>query len=205
MKRYSSDWIDAAKSKEDIQERYDEWASSYDKDLLDKWQYVLPAFIGDLFMKYVENRKASVLDAGAGTGLSGEYLKNHGYDNLFGVDASEKMMNQAKSKKIYRKLEKMFLGEMLDYHDNQFDAVLSVGTIGHAPPESFDELIRITKPSGLIIFSIREAFYNEPKFYKKLQALQELDKWILIERTELIQGMPGESDNYHYGFVYKVL
>lgn len=205
MERHNLEWIDAAKSKEEFAERYDEWSSDYDKDLIEKWEYKLPAFLGDLFMKYVKNHKANILDAGAGTGLGGEYIKRCGYDNLVGIDASEGMLNQAKSKKIYRKLEKMFLGEPLEFIDNQFDAVLCVGTIGHAPPESFDELIRITKSSGFVIFSIRVAFYDEPEFHKKIQSLQELGKWSLVERTDPIQGLPGESDNYYYAFVYKVL
>ena len=99
----------------------------------------------------------------------------------------------------------MILGEKLDFSDNHYDAVLSVGTMGHAPPESFNELVRITKPSGLIVFSLRVQFYNEPIFHKKLQLLEELDKWRLVERTDPIQGLPGESDNYYYGFVFQVL
>lgn len=205
MERHSLEWIDTAKSKEEFAERYDEWASTYDEDLIEKWEYRMPAFIGDLFMKYVKNHEASILDAGAGTGLGGEYIKHHGYDNLVGIDASQGMLNQAKPKNIYRKLEKMFLGERLDFPDNHFDAVLCVGTIGHAPPESFDELIRITKSSGFIVFSLRVAFYNEPQFSEKLQSLQELGKWRIVERVDPIQGLPGESDNYYYGFAYEVL
>ena len=205
MERHSLEWIDAAKSKEEFAERYDEWASTYDEDLIEKWEYRMPAFIGDLFMKYVKNHEASILDAGAGTGLGGEYIKQHGYDNLVGIDASQGMLNQAKPKNIYRKLEKMFLGERLDFPDNHFDAVLSVGTIGPAPPESFDELIRITKSSGFIVFSLRVAFYNEPQFHEKLRSLQELGKWKLVEWTDPVQGIPGESDIYYYCFAYEVL
>ena len=165
----------------------------------------MPAFIGDLFMKYVKNHEANILDAGAGTGLGGEYIKQHGYDNLVGIDASQAMLNQAKPKNIYRKLEKMFLGEGLDFPHNHFDAVLCVGTIGPAPPESFDELIRITKSLGFIVFSLTVAFYNEPQFHEKLQSLQELGKWKLVEWTDPIQGIPRESDIYYYGFAYEVL
>lgn len=205
MEGHSLEWIDSSESREEFEERYDEWASAYDKDLTEKWDYKLPAFIGDLFMKYVTNHQANILDAGAGTGLSGEYIVDKGYTNLSAIDMSQGMLDEAKSKNIYKSIDRMVLGEKLDFPDNHYDAVLSVGTMGHAPPESFDELVRITKPSGFIVFSLRVQFYIKPIFHQKLQSLQELAKWRQVERTDPIQGLPGESDNYYYGFVFQVL
>ena len=206
MERHSLEWIDGAKSREEFEQRYDEWGSTYDRDLAEDWEYKLPTFIGDLFMKYVNNRDARILDAGAGTGLGGEYISHNGYNNLFAIDMSQGMLDEARRKEIYRRLDRMVLGEALDFPDNYFDAVLSVGTMGHAPPESFDELIRITKPLGVIVFSIRTTFYDEPQWYRKLQSLEEVGKWRLVERADPIQGLPGESpEAYWYGFVYEVL
>ena len=206
MERRSLEWIDGAKSREEFEERYDEWASTYDKDLKESWDYRLPAFIGVLLMKYVKHRDARILDAGTGTGLGGEYLHHNDYNNLFAVDISQGMLDEAKRKGIYHRLDRMVLGEKLDYPDNYFDAVLSAGTIGHAPPESFDELIRITKSSGFIVFSLRTTFYDEPQWYRKLQSLEEAGKWRLVEKTDPISALPGErADVYHYGLVYESL
>ena len=206
MERHSLEWIDGAKSREEFEERYDEWGSTYDRDLIEAWDYKLPAFIGDLLMKYVTNHNARILDAGAGTGLGGEYINHNGYTNLFAVDMSQGMLDEAKRKGIYRSLDRMVLGEKLDYPSNHFDAVLSVGTIGHAPPESFDELIRITKSSGFIVFSLRTTHDDEPQWYRKLQSLEEAGKWRLVEKTDPILALPGESaDVYHYGLVYEGL
>jgi predicted TPR repeat methyltransferase len=206
MERRSLEWIDAARSREEFEERYDDWASAYDRDLMEGWDYKLPVFIGDLCMEYVKKRGARILDAGAGTGLGGEYLYQNGYKNLFGMDMSRGMLDEARSKEIYQKLDQMVLGETLDYPDDYFDAILSVGTIGHAPPESLDEMIRITRPSGFIVFSLRTAFYDEPRFCGKLEALAEVGKWRLIEKTDPILALPGEApDTYHFGFVYEVL
>ena len=206
MERRSLEWIDGAGSREEFEARYDEWANNYDKDLVGDWDYRLPAFIGDLFVKHVKDRDARVLDAGAGTGLGGEHLHNNGYRNLSGMDMSRGMLGEAGRKGIYHRLDRMVLGEELSYQDNYFDAVLSVGTIGHAPLESLDELIRITRPSGFIIFSLRTAFYNEPRFYQKLQSLEETGKWRLVEKVGPSLGLPGESSDAHfYGFVYEVL
>lgn len=206
MERFSLEWIDGAQSREEFEERYDEWGSTYDRDLIEDWDYKLPAFIGDLLMKYVKNHDARILDAGAGTGLGGEYVSHNGYNNLFGIDMSQGMLDEAEHKGIYHRLDRMVLGEKLDYPSNHFDAVLSVGTIGHAPPESFDELIRITKSSGFIVFSLRTTHDDEPQWYRKLQSLEEAGKWRLVEKTDPILGLPGETaDVYHYGLVYEVL
>jgi len=206
MERFSLEWIDGAQSREEFEERYNEWGSTYDKDLIEDWDYKLPAFIGDLLMKYVKNHDARILDAGAGTGLGGEYVSQNGYHNLFATDMSQGMLDEAEHKGIYHRLDRMVLGEKLDYPSNHFDAVLSVGTIGHAPPESFDELIRITKSSGFIVFSLRTTHDDEPQWYRKLQSLEEAGKWRLVEKTDPILGLPGETaDVYHYGLVYEVL
>lgn len=206
MEQHSLEWIDGAKSREEFEERYDEWGSTYDRDLIGKWDYKLPAFIGGLFMKYAKNCDARVLDAGAGTGLGGEYISRNGYNNLFAIDISRGMLDEAEQKGIYRRLDRMVLGETLDFPDDYFDAVLSVGTMGHAPPESFDELVRITRPSGFIVFSIRTTFYDEPQWHRKLKSLEEAGKWRQVEKSAPIQGLPGESpDDYWYGFIYEVL
>ena len=57
----------------------------------------------------------------------------------------------------------MTLGEKLDFPDDKFAAIISSGTITphHAPPKSFEELIRIG-PGAPIIFSMRDDPAQEP-------------------------------------------
>ena len=71
-------------------------------------------------------------------------------------------MNKARQKIFYTELYQQVLGETLDFSTNFFDAVISVGvfTYNHAPSHAFDELIRITKPGGYIIFTMRPDFYE---------------------------------------------
>jgi predicted TPR repeat methyltransferase len=206
MGRHSLEWITSATSRDDSESKYNEWADTYDKDLTGDWEYKLPAFIGDLFAKYVKGYDSKILDAGAGTGLGGEYVRNKGYRDLFGIDMSEGMLREARRKEIYSQLDHMILGERLGFPDDHFDAVLSVGTIGTAPPESFDDLIRTVKPGGFIVFSLMIKYYDEPRFHEKMQSLEEAGKWRLVERAGPILGLPGESqDSHYYGFVYEVL
>lgn len=200
------EWINNSKDREEFERKYDEWAETYDDDLVDSYDYTIPEVICRLLMAYVTERDACILDAGAGTGLAGQYLARYGYQNLFALDMSQGMLDRAAKKGIYRKLNRMVLGERLDYPDNWFNAVVSVGTIGHAPPESFDELIRITKPAGYIVFSLRDESYHDPRFADKLRALEVENKCKLIEHGEPFLGLPGGySDVYWHGFVYQVL
>jgi hypothetical protein len=57
------------------------------------------------------------------------------------------MLEVARQKGIYSDLRQMALGGFLDFPDDSFSVVFSTGTITpkHAPPESFDDLIRVTK------------------------------------------------------------
>ena len=209
MVHHSREWLFEAKTREERQARYDEWSSTYDRDIMEDWDYKLPTVICDLFIKYVGNRDARILDVGTGTGLGGAYLRRNGYNNLSGMDMSGSMLEQAKPKGIYERLDQMVLGEKLDYPDNDFDAILGVGTIGGAPPESFDELIRIAKPQGPIVFSLQAEFdddLDDPSFDKKFQSLEEIGKWRLVERIGPFLGIPGESlEAFYYGFAFEVL
>ena len=86
-------------------------------------------------------------------------------------------------------------------------AVISVGvfTLGHAPPGSFDELVRITKAGGFIVFSLRTDVYKENGFEEQQTALETAGKWKLVEVTDPFQPLPkGEPEVYHQIWVYQV-
>ena len=127
-----------------------------------------------------------------------------GYKDLIAIDLSQGMLEIAKQKGIYQELHRMIMGEYLDFIDNKFAGTVAVGvlSIGHAPPESFDELIRCVKPGGYIIFSVRA---DAQGFTEKQDALESNGKWKLIEATTPFISLPlGEPDIRHRIFVYKV-
>ena len=151
---------------------------------------------------------SNVLDAGAGTGLVGLALAEHGFQNLTAMDLSEGMLKEARNKNVYKSFDQMTLGEHLDYETNSFDAVITVGvmTLGHAGPESFDELIRITKPQGYIVFTIRTDVYLENGFKEKQAEVESNKLWKLIEISDEFHPLPvGEPEVLHQVWVYKVL
>lgn len=176
-----------AKDRQELANRYDEWASEYEDDLVDPGG---PRESVALLTKYVPSRHARILDAGCGTGLVGSLLAKQGYDNLEGLDLSTGMLEQARQKRCYRNLTQQALGEKLDFSDHGFDAVVSVGVFvcGHAPSSSFVELIRITKPGGHILFTLRPEFYEGTDFKATMSALEAQGLWSLIEVTAPFDG-----------------
>ena len=49
------------------------------------------------------------MDFACGTGLVGEALVEDGYEEITGIDISQRMLDQAKSKGVYSNLEKIEL------------------------------------------------------------------------------------------------
>lgn len=199
-------WVYESSNNQQLEERYDAWASKYDQDLTEDFVWVSPQKAVSVFQKYVDP-SAAILDAGAGTGLVGECLVNNGYYNLVAMDMSHKMLEQAKRKILYRDYHRMVLGKPLAFASNQFNAVISVGvfTQGHAPASSFDELIRITKTGGCIVFSLRLETYENNGFKEYQSALSQAGQWELIEVTERYQPMPkGEPAVFHQVWAYRV-
>ncbi|MDP8926765.1 MAG: class I SAM-dependent methyltransferase, partial [Actinomycetota bacterium] len=49
---------------------------------------------------------------------------------------------------------------------------------------SFDELIRVTRPGGHMIFSVRTDVYEEGGFKEKQEALEREGRWQLLEMSE---------------------
>ena len=99
-----------------------------------------------------------VLDAGCGTGLAGAELAKRGFETVDGMDISPEMLGIAREKNAYRDLRIEDMTGPLSYETDAYDAVSCVGTFTHAHvgPKGFDELIRITKPGGLVIATVHE-------------------------------------------------
>ncbi|MDA0988428.1 MAG: class I SAM-dependent methyltransferase [Chloroflexi bacterium] len=199
-------WIYSSRDNRELEERYDEWASEYNKDLAADFSYLAPERAARVFASHVP-RHARILDAGAGTGLVGEELSRLGYNQIFAMDLSQGMLEEARKKDIYLEFRQMVMGEPLDYATDSFDAVISVGvlTVGHAPASSFDELIRITRQGGHIAFSMRPDVYENSRFKDKQDSLELENKWRLVELSPKFQPLPkGEPDVYHQVWVYQV-
>ena len=185
QRTYKTDTATNAKSSQEVADIYDNWAEDYERRIL-SYGYSTPAVAAGLFGRYVKPEDGMVLDAGAGSGLMGDVLVPLGYGELVGIDISREMLELARRKGVYKDLRQMELGGRLDFPDDAFVAVVSTGVFaaGHAPPESFDDLIRVTRPGGHAIFGVRTDVYLEGGFKEKQDALEKEGRWQLLEVTD---------------------
>lgn len=200
-------WVYSSRSNQELARRYDRWAEDYDADLKRDFEYRAPEVTAEVFARYVP-KEAGILDAGAGTGMVGEVLTKLGYANLVAMDLSQGMLEVARQKNVYQELHQMIMGEVMDYASDSFDAIVCVGTLGyaHAPASSLDELVRITRPGGYIVYTLRPDVYKTEGYKEKQTALETEGKWRLLEVSDNIQMLPkGEPDLYHQIWVYQVI
>ena len=199
-------WIYSSKDKQELTERYDQWASNYDTELEESYGWRSPRIVADLVDKHVP-KEGRILDAGAGTGLVGCCLHELGYRDLVAIDLSEEMLSKARKKGVYKELHKMDLSETLNFPYDAFDAVVCVGvlTYGHAPASPLREMIRVTRSGGHIVFSLRTDAY-EPLGFKVLQAaLESAGNWNRVEVSDPHQAFARKYlDVHHRIWVYQV-
>jgi SAM-dependent methyltransferase len=171
-----------APTPEVLARRYDELASQYDAELATDSS---PRRAADVLRRYsaYDDR---ILDVGCGTGKVGEILSDVGYSTLEGLDISPGMLDEARKKHCYVSLHEQDLSKPLAFPDGTFDAVVSVGVFvrSHAPSSCFDELLRITRPGGYIVFTLRPEFYAVSDFKDKLEALTTDGRWRWLETGE---------------------
>lgn len=104
------------------------------------------------FGKYV-NKNARILDVGCGYGRTLNELYQAGYENLIGVDSSEKMLERGKREFPY--LDFVKNDTDLPFEDDSFDAVILFGVLtaivdNGAQTAIITEIARVLKPNGII-------------------------------------------------------
>ena len=200
-------WVYSSTTDQELEERYDQWADEYDHDLDTEFGWISPRAASESLAKYTAS-DALVLDAGAGTGLVGEVLAKMGFTNLVAMDLSQGMLDAAEKKGVYQEFYKMALGDHLDFQTDHFDAVISVGvfTLGHAPASSFDELVRVTRSGGHVVFSIRPDIDETGGFKAKQDELEASGKWKLTDVSDRYHPLPkGEPEVEHEVRVFQVI
>lgn len=149
-------------STDEARSTYDEWAERYNHDMLGEAQdYVAPATASEYVKKYAgtpDIDTLKILDAGCGTGLVGVGLAKRGATDIHGIDLSPGMLKVARETGVYRSLSVADLSQSLGQASQAYDVVVCVGTMtqGHVGPEAFDEFVRVGKPGGFIVSTVRE-------------------------------------------------
>jgi len=198
---------------EKIKEYYDKWSIAYDQDVQNE-AYCGPEYIAaylDLLPKQngkflnLHNPEIEILDSGCGTGLVGLALRRKGYSNIDGFDLSHGMVQAAEKTEAYRNLTGgCDMSQRIEaYPDNHYDATVSCGvfTLGHVPPTALEEMIRVTKPGGLVVVSTRKSYYDSTDFQEVCDRMQAENKVLLV--SSIIDGPYIAEEGAHY-WAFKV-
>ena len=190
----------AAQTPDEVRAGYDDWAEQYDADHVNFGLTLVIHFVA-LFCRHVSPGCAPILDAGAGTGRLGEFLSRHGYGDFVGIDLSPGMLEVASGKPGYIDTRVMRLGDRLDFPDDHFAAVASIGAFAPnlAGADAFDELIRITKPGGMLILSLRAGHEQETGFDRRRNQIEAQNRWRLIDTTGEFASHPELDAAMRYG------
>jgi predicted TPR repeat methyltransferase len=177
---------------EEVAALYDGWAGSYDRDMAANG-YRHPAICLALLARHLPRGAGPLLDAGAGTGLVGEWLGIVGYRHVEALDLSEGMLAVAARKNVYAALHRLALGGPLPFADGHFAGIVSAGvfTTGHVGPEGLDELVRICRPGGVIVLTVKDTLWDG--FATHVAGFVAAGKVAVAEETESYVSMPGEE------------
>lgn len=201
------DRVYAATTKSELADAYGAWAASYDRETAELG-YCLPFLIPGWLARHLKAGSGPVLDAGCGTGLTGPCLRALGYDPVEGLDMSPDMLAIAASRGTYAALKQATLGEPLPWPDDHFAGFVSAGvfTAGHAPASGLVELVRITRPGGLAVFTVRDVLLDGAGFRTIFDELSAAGRWRAIEESEPYRAFAiAEPEVLVQSFVFEVL
>lgn len=197
-------WVIGAPDQEELRRRYDLWAGQYDADIGDVEDYLAPVAMAEVAEAFL-SKTDRILDAGAGTGLSGAALKAVGFDNLVAVDFSAGMLEIAARKGIYRETLLADLGARTPFADDAFDAAVTVGTTSQMPAESLRELVRLVRPGGRLLLAVWVEAYVERGYAAIQRSFEAEGRLALIHNGAAFQALPtSEPDLWYEPWVFDV-
>ncbi len=195
-----------AKSADEIKTIYDAWAKTYDAEMAEAG-YRHPQSCVALFARHVMRGSAPILDAGAGTGLIGQWLQTLGYPDVEALDISAGMLEVARKKNLYSAYHQLALGGRLPFEDGAYAGVISSGvfTSGHVGVEGLDELLRICSPGGAVVLTVKGTLWDGG-FSARVDELVQARVVEIAEVTEPYVSMPGDpATTPSLGVVLRIL
>ena len=139
-----------------------------------------------------EVSRARVLDLGCGDGLVGEALKVRGFNNISGYDISEKMVELALSKKVYKVTKQADLNQPLALPPASFDVITCVGVTTYIQPRVLTDWIRIIKTGGYCVFTVKSGVLE--KWKATQDALEARGDWKSVYISKPLYYLPGLRD-----------
>lgn len=141
-----------------VAQQFDAYADHFDRQLVDRLDYSVPAQIGALLDGHLTRRALDILDVGCGTGLCAPHLKPYAR-HLAGVDLSPRMVAKAQERGLYDELEVEELLTTLDRTHRRWDVIAAGDVLAYfGDLESlFDGVACALKPGGIASFRWRRS------------------------------------------------
>jgi predicted TPR repeat methyltransferase len=187
------DAVYGARGAAEIARVYDAWADGYEAEMATVG-YRHPQVCLALIARHLPRGAGPLLDAGAGTGLVGEWLAILGYPRVEALDISAGMLRVARAKGVYAALHEADLSAPLPFPDDHFAGVVSAGvfTSGHVGAEALDELLRVIRPRGVAVLTVKDVLWTGG-FAARLAALAAEGRLEVREETAPYVSMPGQA------------
>ena len=141
-----------------VEQLFDQYAHKFDSHLVEVLSYSVPEKLMDLLRPYSDSNgeKWTVLDLGCGTGLSGAAIAPYARQ-IVGVDLSAKMLEKARERNLYDRLEHLDLLTMMQVEAaSSYDVVLAADVFVYLGKldELVDQAQRLLRPAGFFAFSV---------------------------------------------------
>ena len=180
-------------TQQESQDLYRQWAhqGTYDVQAKDPSAWQGPVQLQAAVTEFITDRGALFLDVGAGTGLTGQAMKDLGFHNLHALEPLQEFVETAREKGVYANILQEFIGgdKPTSAPDDTYDVIITAGAFGpgHIPTSAVPEMVRIVKPGGHIIISMREEWlWLVPEYKDRLepcmQRLEQDGKWTLLKK-----------------------
>ena len=166
----------SVQSPDDNRALYAKWADTYESEFTVPRRYTGPRTAAEVLCEGMSG-SGPVLDAGCGTGLAGEHLRDLGVAVVDGFDISPEMLAKARAKTaadgspVYRKTVEVDLTGPIDVPADTYNGIVSVGTFthGHVGPDAIDELLRIACPGARCVIGVHSSIFESDGFKDRFE------------------------------------
>ncbi|KAF2757315.1 S-adenosyl-L-methionine-dependent methyltransferase [Pseudovirgaria hyperparasitica] len=185
----------AVTSPEENKALYEDWAATYNADVLDASQeYVAPALAVQAVVSAGGNTAGTILDAGCGTGFVGIALSQAGAKTIDGLDLSPSMLKIARELGVYRALDTADLSKKIEKESHAYDVVTCVGTLTHGhvgPDPALKEFVRVAKKGGVVVATVLDDIWVSGGYKKEVERLAERE--VEVVGTEKVDYRKGAN------------
>jgi predicted TPR repeat methyltransferase len=179
----------------EIASRYNDWAASYESDLVDLWKYQAPVVAANMLAE--TGLAGPVLDIGCGTGLVGRAAHELGFVDVDGTDLSTASIEVAQLSGNYRNLTQHdFNAFPLPADDNTYSAAICVGVMSYAtdPIALITDVCRVLRSGGRFVFTHRTDLWDSQDLGERLQSMLATGAFAILTSTDPQEYMPGNAD-----------